>query len=90
MKTANMMATTPAGEAVRGFRIGLRGNGRKAMLPCSGYPLYTGERALEVMRQYAVNRPGVEVHAVTCSEYTGYEVLTVAEMELLYGNEVVA
>lgn len=85
MKTElSMMTTNAQGELVRGFKIGLRGNGRKCLLPCTGCALYTGEQALAIMRQYAIRQPGVEIHAITCSEFAGYEVLTLAEMEDLY------
>jgi len=60
------------------------------MLPCAGHPLYTGEQALNVMESYAKNRTSVEVHAVTCSEYAGHEVLTLDEMRELYGLELEA
>ena len=81
------MTTIFNGETVRGFRIGVRGNGRKAMLPAIGFPLYSGEQALEIMRRYADKRPGVEIHAVTYSDYAGHEVLTMDEMECLYDND---
>ena len=84
------MTTNGRGESVRGFRIGLRGGGRKTMLPCTGCPLYTGEQALDIMRRYAKERPLVEVHAVTFSEYAGHEVLTLANMEEIYGIELPA
>jgi hypothetical protein len=85
-----MKTTNEHGETVRGFRIGLRGGGRKLMLPCSGCAPYTGEQALDIMRRYAKTRPGVEVHAVTWSEFAGHEVLTLAEMESIFGETVPA
>jgi len=42
------------------------------------------------MESYAKNRTSVEVHAVTCSEYAGHEVLTLDEMRELYGLELEA
>lgn len=83
-----MIAINEHGETLRGFRVGVRGNGRKMLLPCSGHPLYTGEQALAVLESYTTNRPKVEVCAVTVSEYAGHEVLTVAEMRELYAESL--
>ena len=78
------------GETVRGFRVGIRAKGRKMMLPCSGCPLYTGEQALAVMERYAATRPLVETVAITFGEFSGHEVLTLAEMRELYALEMEA
>jgi len=85
-----MMTIDEEGQSVRGFRVGIRAQGRKMLLPCKGRPLYTGEQALKVLESYAAKRPGVETHAITVSEFAGHEVLTLAEMRELYGNEVAA
>ena len=82
------MTTNEHGESVRGFRV-IIDNPRQVKwnsLPCSGFPLYTGEQALEVMQGYEKSRPKLAKFAET--EAGGEtEVLTMAEMESLYGKE---
>ena len=89
------MTTNEHGESVRGFQVIVTagknrrfGLGEKQFsLPPSGFPLYTGEKALEIMRAYALKRPGVTVAAFTRGEFSGDEHCTLAEMESLYGKE---
>ena len=93
-----MMTNNLQGESVRGFQVIVTAPANRVFtlgktqfrLPPDGYPLYTGERALEVMRGYAGRRPGVRTEAFTTAEHSGDEVCTLEEMEALYGDEVPA
>lgn len=93
-----MMTQNEFGESVRGFRVIVKaaenrrfGLGEKQfILPPSGFPLYTGEKALAVMRAYGKRRLGVTVTAQTEDKWSGVEFLRTGEMEALYGDEVTA
>lgn len=78
------MTTDPeTGESVRGFQVLIHCKPNALCLPCTGQPLYTGEQAMNVMRDYQTKR-NLITEAHTESKHGGFEVLTLREMEEIY------
>ena len=85
MKTIdNDFMSETCGETVRGFMVLIPHGNKVLTLPCSGFPYYTGEVALKVMKSYMNKRQTTTAYTITngIAEY-----LSLDDMDSLFGEK---